>query len=666
MTASSAPILKETAEVCPMGSLGGGNIPDGIMTVAVCDPWTTDTNRLWMHEIYVDVKRVAGLITGTPLPPLTFHDKMLVQLGAGPILPDLEPERVSAMERFTREAIGYRISGTPISRPLKLYVVPLSEDSEGGVVRPDMPAIDGLLAYPRGNPDWDSIDLDIDERQIMVTNVNLIGKTYLLHCIRHDLSPASTPPADSLEAEFSTYREYWIQKWTGKPGSRKRPPYIPEIGPLMEVISFPRLNRPSTSAERLLFPRDCCRWIDLSKEMCTVMSVLPALYRRATVLYRAVKLRAALGLPLIADALLGEALTLPCATAGYNNQRLETLGDAVLNLCTSVHLYNTEPNADEGQLTSMRQDRIANLYLLGRARDIGLETFLTCETTSVKNWVTDIQHDENDPARRVTRNLPRRSLQDCMEAILGASFATGGIQMALRAGESLGLDFGGLVPWNVRFKRESPIPSEFTGLEDALGYSFRCGRLLVEALTHRSSGATSSYERLEFLGDAILDLVVIDYLFDKFPEANSDQLAWPRTRVICAPVLAAVGVRRLGLHQLVVMNSDELSMAVERDASTLEACSAEEIVQRSWAFDPPKVLSDAFESVIGAVLVDSNYDYERTAAVVELLMEEVLQVLTPTIARDPITTLLEWAAGNGCRNVDRNILFKLSPTPLHC
>jgi endoribonuclease Dicer len=116
--------------------------------------------------------------------------------------------------------------------------------------------------------------------------------------------------------------------------------------------------------------------------------------------------------------------------------------------------------------------------------------------------------------------------------------------------------------------------------------------LLLEALTHSSfdNQTTNSYERLEFLGDAVLDLVVIDYLYRKFPDSDSDQLAWPRTRAICAPALAYVAVRCLKLDQLMLINNVELSMEIQRHVPQLQTCSGEEIIQRGWRYDPPKAL----------------------------------------------------------------------------
>ena len=92
-----------------------------------------------------------------------------------------------------------------------------------------------------------------------------------------------------------------------------------------------------------------------------------------------------------------------------------------------------------------------------------------------------------------------------MEAVLGASYLTGGVDMALQAGTALGLCFGGSKPWRERSRPRTAVPSAplFVKLQEDLKYRFTDGSLLVEAVTHPSFEAQDGtcYQRLEFLGD---------------------------------------------------------------------------------------------------------------------------------------------------------------------
>ncbi len=249
----------------------------------------------------------------------------------------------------------------------------------------------------------------------------------------------------------------------------------------------------------------------MPEEMLSLFALLPRLLHRIQDLWRAHCARTGLSLPPILNDLLIEATTLPAAAAGFNNQRLETLGDSVLKLCTSVHLYNKFLHYHEGQLDNLRQQFISNRTLMLRGKAIGLEHYMNIEGPNAKTWPFVVAVDSPslwDPGcsdRTVKRRIPRRSLQDCMEAIIGAGYLSGGLSMALHVGTALGLNFGGPLPWHLRYAPPPDVnivPALYSELQDALGYEFQHVELLHEALTHPSfcSGG-KSYQRLEFLGD---------------------------------------------------------------------------------------------------------------------------------------------------------------------
>jgi endoribonuclease Dicer len=153
----------------------------------------------------------------------------------------------------------------------------------------------------------------------------------------------------------------------------------------------------------------------------------------------------------------------------------------------------------------MRKNSVSNRVLLARAKEIGLERFLTSEPSAMRKWRPSYGEGRFvDGVWLAERKFARRSLQDCMESLLGVSFLSGGIDMALQAGTALRLCFGGTEPWARRYQaREvAPIPPFFKGLQQALGYQFTSGELLMEAVTHPSFQSDNAcYQRLEFLGD---------------------------------------------------------------------------------------------------------------------------------------------------------------------
>ena len=138
--------------------------------------------------------------------------------------------------------------------------------------------------------------------------------------------------------------------------------------------------------------------------------------------------------------------------------------------------------------------------------------------------------------------------------------------------------------------------TELTALAERLGVRFRDLTLLDLALRHGSfaheRGEVESYERLEFLGDAVLSLVVADYLYRRHPDYTEGQLAKQRARLVSEPALAELG-RRLGLGRYVLLGRGE---------------------EKAGGRERPALLADAVEGVLGAIYVDAGYGVAHAVA----------------------------------------------------
>jgi ribonuclease-3 len=136
--------------------------------------------------------------------------------------------------------------------------------------------------------------------------------------------------------------------------------------------------------------------------------------------------------------------------------------------------------------------------------------------------------------------------------------------------------------------------SDLAALQSRLGYRFRDAALLRLALTHPSlaheQGApVQHYQRLEFLGDAVLQLALTRELYDKFPAFNEGPLTKARAKLVNQRTLAGLG-RALGLGEhLIVSRGEELSGGRERASA----------------------LADAYEALVGAIFMDGGYDIAR-------------------------------------------------------
>jgi endoribonuclease Dicer len=115
--------------------------------------------------------------------------------------------------------------------------------------------------------------------------------------------------------------------------------------------------------------------------------------------------------------------------------------------------------------------------------------------------------------------------------------------------------------------------------------------------------------------------------------------------------LASIAVKRLDLHRILLINNVELGTAIGRYAPILQEITDTEIITKGWKHDPPKAMSDVLESVLGAVLVDSAYNLDLATAVVEFVMGDVLEALTPNLPRDPVSQLMITIAKEGCRQI---------------
>lgn len=157
----------------------------------------------------------------------------------------------------------------------------------------------------------------------------------------------------------------------------------------------------------------------------------------------------------------------------------------------------------------------------------------------------------------------------------------------------------------------------------ALGHEFNDVELLDRALTHRSAGARNN-ERLEFLGDSVLQLVVSESLYERFPDAGEGQLTRTRAAIVKEPTLAAVA-RELSLGEHLTLGGGEL---------------------KSGGFDRDSILADALEAVIGAICVDAGLEAARSF--VHSRFGPLLDSADPMKARkDPKTMLQERLQGRG-------------------
>lgn len=162
-------------------------------------------------------------------------------------------------------------------------------------------------------------------------------------------------------------------------------------------------------------------------------------------------------------------------------------------------------------------------------------------------------------------------------------------------------------------------------LQDALGYDFKQNSLLVQALTHRSASKKHN-ERLEFIGDGILNLTIALALYDQFPNCNEGELSRMRATLVREQTLVDFA-KKFNLSLYLVLGSGEL---------------------KSGGFRRDSILADAVEAVIGAIYLDNGKDINAVSKLVKLWYKDLLSKIQPgENQKDPKTRLQEYLQSKG-------------------
>lgn len=151
-----------------------------------------------------------------------------------------------------------------------------------------------------------------------------------------------------------------------------------------------------------------------------------------------------------------------------------------------------------------------------------------------------------------------------------------------------------------------------------LGYQFSDPSLLKLALTHRS-GANKHNERLEFLGDSILGMVIAEHLFSNLKKADEGQLTRLRASLVKGKTLTEIA-KELELGECLYLGEGEL---------------------KSGGFRRASILADALEAIIGAIYQDSGFDAAKTI-ILSLYQKRLQNIDLKAVHKDPKTELQEW------------------------
>nr|XP_048695629.1 ribonuclease 3 isoform X3 [Caretta caretta] len=276
-----------------------------------------------------------------------------------------------------------------------------------------------------------------------------------------------------------------------------------------------------------------------------------------------------------------------------HNERLEFLGDAVVEFLTSVHLYYLFPSLEEGGLATYRTAIVQNQHLAMLAKKLELDRFMLYAHGPDLCRESDLRH----------------AMANCFEALIGAVYLEGSLEEAKHLfGRLLFNDTDLQEVWlnyplhplqlqesntDRQLIETSPVLQKLTEFEEAIGVIFTHVRLLARAFTLRTVGfnhlTLGHNQRMEFLGDSIMQLVATEYLFIHFPDHHEGHLTLLRSSLVNNRTQAKVA-EELGMQEFAITNDKTKRPVALRT----------------------KTLADLLESFIAALYIDKDLEYVHT------------------------------------------------------
>ncbi|KAM7525883.1 hypothetical protein LguiA_015785 [Lonicera macranthoides] len=334
-----------------------------------------------------------------------------------------------------------------------------------------------------------------------------------------------------------------------------------------------------------------------------------------------------------------EAITTRECQEKYDLDSLETLGDSFLKYAASQQLFSLHPNHQEGLLSVEREKIISNAALCKLGCEKKLMGFIRTDPFDPKTWIIPGDYSRNYeiaeeflyPSRKVytrgRRKIKRRVVADVVEALIGAFLSSGGEVAAIHFMNWIGIkvEFTN-IPYERNFPLHPMICVNIPYLESLLKYSFHDASLLVESLTHGSYMRPEfprCYQRLEFLGDAVLDYLITRHLYEKYPGLSPGLLTDLRSASVNNDCYAQSAVKA-GLHKHILHLSEKLDRQIVNTVNNFDKLSEESTY--GWESETifPKVLGDIIESLAGAILVDSGYNKDIVFECIRPLLEPLI------------------------------------------
>ncbi|GAV80701.1 Helicase_C domain-containing protein/Ribonuclease_3 domain-containing protein/PAZ domain-containing protein/dsRNA_bind domain-containing protein/ResIII domain-containing protein [Cephalotus follicularis] len=510
---------------------------------------------------------------------------------------------------------------------------------------------------------------DIDNLKNMVVMAVHTGKIYSIVQVVSNSSAENRfdGTTDAAPSNFTTFREYFNKKYRimlmypGQPllllkQSHKPHNLLVDFNDEDACGKAPEAKKPRMHVH---MPPELLIHVNVGIDVLKAFYLLPSLMYRLESLMLASQLREEIGFRSsdfhIASSLILEALTTLKCCESFSMERLELLGDSVLKYAVSCHLYLNYPKKHEGQLSALRSYAVCNatLYKLGTDRKV--QEYIRDSAFDPRRWVA--------PGQRSLRPVPcncgvdslevpldpkfqseippgvvgkccdlghrwmgSKTISDCVEALIGAYYISGGLVAALHMMKWLGIDVeldSSLVVSatnSASTRSYTPKDDEIDALESKIGYKFCVKFFLQEAITHATNQEVYCYQRLEFLGDSVLDLLITQHFYQSHGHIDPGELTDLRSASVNNENFAQVAVRRNLYEHLQHCSTLLLSQITEYVKSFPEPLDDTSSAPSKRG---PKALGDLVESIAGAILMDTRLDLDEVWRIFKPLLSPI-------------------------------------------
>ncbi|GAU11988.1 hypothetical protein TSUD_196120 [Trifolium subterraneum] len=451
-------------------------------------------------------------------------------------------------------------------------------------------------------------------------------------------------------------------------------------------------EKPHELEEYLIYlPPELCelKIVGFSKEIGSSISLLPSIMHRLGNLLVAIELKHQLSSSFpeateISAHRFLEALTTEKCQERFSLERLEVLGDAFLKFAVARHFFLLHDSFHEGDLTSKRSNVVNNSNLLKLAIRRNLQVYIRdqafdplrfyalgrpCPTVCTKEnednihlCLTSVDGKSSASATGIRCNknhhwLHRKTIADVVEALVGAFIVDSGFKAAIAFLAWIGIEVNFEASQLVNICTASvgyfPLSAEvdIPSLEDKLGHHFVHKGLLLQAFVHPSYNKHGGgcYQRLEFLGDAVLDFLITSYLYSAYPKLKPGQLTDLRALSVNNKAFACVAVERC-FDGYLLCDSRDLIKAVKKYVNYIRRPGSDS--GNDGGPKSPKALGDLVESCVGAILLDSGFDLNKVWKIMTSFLDPIMK-FSSSLQLSPVRDLQELCQFN---NLDLQLL----------